>query len=82
MYPLTLCSSTANVFMASCMRSKEVDFQTKSAEKLWLSSLGTPSFRRSSRPISSETSKRNKCQPSRERTSMSQRDALLGTLIT
>ena len=56
MYPLTLCSSTAKVFIASCIRSNEVDFQTKSAEKLCEQSLGTPSFRRSSRAISSETS--------------------------
>lgn len=56
MYPETLCSSTANVFMASCMRSNEVDFQTKSAEKLWVQSEGTPSLRRSSRAISSEMS--------------------------
>lgn len=34
MYPLTLFSSTANVFIASCILSKLVDFHTKSAAKL------------------------------------------------
>lgn len=34
MYPLTLFSSTAKVFIANCIRSKLVDFQTKSAVKL------------------------------------------------
>jgi hypothetical protein len=38
------------------MRSNDVDFQTKSAEKLWVQSEGTPSFLRSSSAISSETS--------------------------
>jgi hypothetical protein len=55
-YPLTLFSSTANVFMASCILSKLVDFQTKSAEKLWVHSDGTPSVLLNSNPISSETS--------------------------
>lgn len=58
MYPLTLFSSTANVFMASCILSKLVDFQTKSAVKLCVISTGTPSDLRSSKPISSETSAR------------------------
>jgi hypothetical protein len=57
MYPLTLFSSTAKVFIASCIRSKLVDFHTKSAENPWVQSEGTPSLFRSSRPISSETSK-------------------------
>jgi hypothetical protein len=58
MYPETDCSSTAKVFMASCMRSKEVDFQTKSAEKLCVQSVGVwaSSTFLSSRPISFETS--------------------------
>jgi hypothetical protein len=56
MYPLTLFSSIANVFIANCIRSKLVDFQTKSAAKLWLHSEGTPSVLRNSKPISSETS--------------------------
>lgn len=56
MYPLTLFSSTAKVFIASCILSKLVDFQTKSAAKLWVQSVGTPSDRRNSNPISSETS--------------------------
>lgn len=64
MYPLTLRSSTANVFMASCMRSNEVDFQTKSAEKLCVQSVGTPSDRRSSSPISSLTSAESKTSQS------------------
>jgi hypothetical protein len=41
-YPLTLVSSTAKVFMAACMRSKLVLFQTKSTLKLWFTSMGTP----------------------------------------
>lgn len=57
-YALTLFSSTAKVFMASCIRSKLVDFQTKSTIKLWVISVGTPSLFRSSSAISSETSKR------------------------
>lgn len=60
MYPLTLLSSTANVFIACCILSNEVDFQTKSAEKPCVQSVGTPSDRRSSRPISSLTSARVK----------------------
>ncbi|ORY31279.1 hypothetical protein BCR39DRAFT_96942 [Naematelia encephala] len=32
MYPLTLFSSIANVFIAACMRSKLVAFHTKSTE--------------------------------------------------
>jgi hypothetical protein len=55
-YPLTLFSSIANVLMAACILSKLVAFQTKSTEKPWVQSIGTPSFRRSSRQISSETS--------------------------
>ncbi len=58
MYPLTLFSSIANCFRAACIRSKLVAFQTKSTEKPCVQSVGTPSFRRSSRPISSETSAR------------------------
>jgi hypothetical protein len=34
LYQLTLFSSTANVFMASCILSKLVDFQTKLSAKL------------------------------------------------
>lgn len=60
MYPLTLFSSTANVFMASCILSKLVDFQTKSAAKPCVMSCGTPSALRNSRPISSETSAINR----------------------
>lgn len=58
MYALTLFSSTAKVFIASCIRSKLVDFHTKSTIKLWATSVGTPSLFRSSRAISSETSAR------------------------
>lgn len=59
MYPLTLFSSTAKVFMASCMRSKLVAFHTKSAVKLCVTSMGTPSDRLNSNPISSDTSERH-----------------------
>ena len=41
-YPLTLVSSTAKVFMATCIRSKLVLFHTKSTVKLWFISTGTP----------------------------------------
>src|SRR5260221_10483004 len=56
MYPLTLFSSTAKVFMAACIRSKLVGFQTKSAMKPWVTSAGTPSDLLSSKTLSSETS--------------------------
>lgn len=56
MYPLTLFSSTANVFIASCILSKLVDFHTKSAVYPCVISVGTPSARLNSSPISSETS--------------------------
>ena len=56
MYPLTLFSSTANVFIASCILSKLVDFHTKSAVYPCVISVGTPSDRLNSKPISSETS--------------------------
>src|SRR5712675_334232 len=42
--------------MASCILSKLVDFQTKSAAKPCVTSCGTPSVLRNSSPISSETS--------------------------
>jgi hypothetical protein len=42
--------------MAACIRSKLVAFQTKSTEKPCVQSTGTPSFRLSSRQISSDTS--------------------------
>lgn len=41
-HPLTLVSSTANVFIAPCILSKLVLFQTKSTLKPWLTSTGTP----------------------------------------
>lgn len=41
-YPLTLVSSTAKVFIAPCIRSKLVLFQTKSTLKPWFISTGTP----------------------------------------
>ena len=56
MYPLTLFSSTAKVFIASCILSKLVDFQTKSAVYPCVMSVGTPSDLLNSNAISSETS--------------------------
>lgn len=41
-HPLTLVSSTANVFIAPCIRSKLVLFQTKSTLNPWFASTGTP----------------------------------------
>ena len=56
MYALTLFSLTANVFMASCIRSKLVDFHAESTMKLRMTSIGTPSLFRDSRAVSPETS--------------------------
>lgn len=41
-HPLTLVSSTANVFIAPCILSKLVLFQTKSTLNPWPTSTGTP----------------------------------------
>jgi hypothetical protein len=41
-YPLTLVSSTAKVFIAPCILSKLVLFQTKSTLNPWFNSTGTP----------------------------------------
>ena len=70
MYPLTLFSSIAKVFIAACILSKLVAFHTKSTEKPCVQSIGTPSFRLSSRQISSETSVlvSSICESSGERT--------------
>lgn len=60
MYPLTLFSSTANVFIANCIRSKLTDFHTKSTVKLSVHSVGTPSFLFNSNPTSSDTSAKSR----------------------
>eukprot|EP00906_Rhabdomonas_costata_P014527 RCo020882 len=52
-YAETEVSSMAKVFIAFCMRSKEVDFHTKSTLKPWFSSTGTPMLLRSSTATSS-----------------------------
>ena len=53
MYPLTEVSSSANAFMAACMRSKDVDFHRKSTLKPVVCSTGAPAPPLSSSPTSS-----------------------------
>lgn len=59
--------------MAACILSKLVAFQTKSTENPWVQSTGTPSFRFSSRQISSDTSEVSLAHI---------RNSLFGTLTT